>query len=102
MGYPALNGPEGPGYPQDTGLREKGANFKGKKLYLVHGGADGNVHVQHTNILTQALIDANIQYKLQVCTWKILETDAKKIRLAQSFAIAKKTHSFLPILLKLG
>ena len=68
MGYPALNGPEGSGYPQDTGLREKGANFKGKKLYLVHGGADDNVHVQHTNILTQALIDANIQYKLQVCT----------------------------------
>ena len=31
-----------------------------------------------------------------------LETDAKNIRLAQNFAITKKTHNFLPILMIIG
>ena len=65
MGYPKL-GDVVSGYPQDSGSREKGSNFQGKKLYLVHGGADDNVHVQHTNILTQALVNANVQFKQQV------------------------------------
>ena len=65
MGYPSLVG-ETPGYPEDSGLRTKGSSFKGKNLYLVHGSADDNVHIQNTDILSQALVKENIQFKLQV------------------------------------
>ena len=65
MGYPSLSG-ESPGYPEDSGLRTKGSSFKGKNLYLVHGSADDNVHIQNTDILSQALVKENIQFKLQV------------------------------------
>jgi dipeptidyl-peptidase-4 len=65
MGYPTSVG-ETPGYPEDSGLRTKGSSFKGKNLYLVHGSADDNVHIQNTDILSQALVKENIQFKLQI------------------------------------
>ena len=74
MGYPSSRG-ETPGYPEDSGLRTKGSSFKGKNLYLVHGSADDNVHIQNTDILSQALVKENIQFKLQVnnyCSVKVL------------------------------
>ena len=74
MGYPSSRG-ETPGYPEDSGLRTKGSSFKGKNLYLVHGSADDNVHIQNTDILSQALVKENIQFKLQVnnyCSLKVL------------------------------
>ena len=74
MGYPTSVG-ETPGYPEDSGLRTKGSSFEGKNLYLVHGSADDNVHIQHTDILSQALVKENIQFKLQVnnyCSLKVL------------------------------
>ena len=65
MRYPSSVG-ETPGNPEDSGLRTKGSSFKGKNLYLVHGSADDNVHIQNTDILSQALVKENIQLKLQV------------------------------------
>jgi hypothetical protein len=67
MGYPSVG--DTPGYPEDSGLRTKGSSFQGKNLYLVHGSADDNVHIQNTDILSQALVKENIQFKLQVIIW---------------------------------
>lgn len=64
MGYPSVG--ETPGYPEDSGLRTKGSSFEGKNFYLVHGSADDNVHIQNTDILSQALVKENIQFKLQI------------------------------------
>ena len=68
MGYPSSN-EETTGYPEDSGLRTKGSSFQGKNLFLVHGSADDNVHIQNTDILSQALVKENIQFKLQVIMW---------------------------------
>ena len=64
-GFRAQNGKYFP-LPEDSGLRTKGSSFQGKNLYLVHGSADDNVHIQNTDILSQALVKENIQFKLQV------------------------------------
>ena len=62
-----LPGPGGnwKGY-ENSDLSAKAMNFYGKNYFLIHGTADDNVHFQQSMVLTRALVDYNILFRLQV------------------------------------
>ena len=62
-----LPGPGGnwKGY-ENSDLSAKAMNFYGKNYFLIHGTADDNVHFQQSMVLTRALVDLNILFRLQV------------------------------------
>jgi dipeptidyl aminopeptidase/acylaminoacyl peptidase len=51
---------------KNSDLSAKAAKFHGKNLFLIHGTADDNVHLQQSMVLTRALVDHNILFRLQV------------------------------------
>ena len=65
--YMDMPGPAGnwKGY-ENSDLTTKAANFHGRNFFLIHGTADDNVHFQQSMVLTRALVDHNILFRLQV------------------------------------
>jgi len=61
MSLPDLN-PEG---YKESSVLNKASQLKGK-LYLIHGDADDNVHLQNTMALVRELIKANKQFNLMI------------------------------------
>ncbi|XP_035211112.1 venom dipeptidyl peptidase 4-like [Stegodyphus dumicola] len=47
-------------------VTKKAANIKDKKLLLIHGTADDNVHAQQSLMLMKAITDAGVMYHAQV------------------------------------
>ncbi|XP_055942974.1 inactive dipeptidyl peptidase 10-like isoform X1 [Argiope bruennichi] len=47
-------------------VTKKAANIKDKKLLLIHGTADDNVHTQQSLMLMKAITDAGVMYHAQV------------------------------------
>lgn len=58
------------GYEEGELIRRV-ANLKDKSLYLVHGTADDNVHLQHSLQLARALSAAGVIYQHQVSSLTI-------------------------------
>lgn len=50
---------------ENADLIKNASQMKGK-LLLCHGTSDDNVHIQHTMLYCQALIDAGIQFEMQI------------------------------------
>ena len=71
MGLP---GPSGnwKGY-ENSDLSAKAVKFYGKNFFLIHGTADDNVHFQQSMVLTRALVDHNILFRLQVSRLKNID-----------------------------
>ena len=44
-----------------------------RKLFLIHGTGDDNVHLQHTMVLAKQLIDHGVMFKQQVNNKQFLE-----------------------------
>lgn len=55
-------------------VSRRAANFKGKRLLIIHGTADQNVHSQHSMLLMRALAKNNITYRSQVRVWEFKPT----------------------------
>ena len=66
MGFPRPDG-NWKGYDLSD-LSAKASQFQGKNFFLIHGTADDNVHFQQSMVLTRALVDYNILFRLQVRT----------------------------------
>ena len=64
MGFPRPDG-NWKGYDLSD-LSAKASQFHGKNFFLIHGTADDNVHFQQSMVLTRALVDQNILFRLQV------------------------------------
>ena len=65
--YMGLPGPNGNWKGYDVSdLSAKALQFYGKNFFLIHGTADDNVHFQQSMVLTRALVDHNILFRLQV------------------------------------
>ena len=64
MGFPRPDG-NWKGYDLSD-LSAKASQFQGKNFFLIHGTADDNVHFQQSMVLTRALVDQNILFRLQV------------------------------------
>jgi len=65
--YMGLPGPDGNWKGYDlSDLSAKAAKFHGKNFFLIHGTADDNVHFQQSMVLTRALVDYNILFRLQI------------------------------------
>ena len=67
MGLPGP-GSNWKGY-ENSDLSAKAVKFFGKNFFLIHGTADDNVHFQQSMVLTRALVDHNILFRLQVCMY---------------------------------
>ncbi|XP_037094891.1 dipeptidyl peptidase 4-like [Pollicipes pollicipes] len=65
--YMGLPGPRGNyrGY-EESDLTSRAALFKNKNFFLIHGTADDNVHVQHSMLLSRALIRAGVSFRQQI------------------------------------
>lgn len=51
---------------QEADVNKKAAQIKDKKLLLIHGTADDNVHAQQSLMLMKAITDAGVLYQAQV------------------------------------
>ena len=69
MGQPGVEG-NYKGY-EESDVTRRAPNFHPtgdtlRKLYLVHGSRDDNVHLQHSMVLSKALVKEGVTFKQQV------------------------------------
>ena len=64
MGPPGARG-NYRGY-EEADLTSRADDFRDKNLLLIHGSADDNVHVQHSMLLSRALVKAGVTFRQQV------------------------------------
>ncbi|XP_043242321.1 dipeptidyl peptidase 4-like isoform X1 [Amphibalanus amphitrite] len=64
MGPPGARG-NYRGY-EEADLTSRAESFRNKNLLLIHGSADDNVHVQHSMLLSRALVKAGVTFRQQI------------------------------------
>lgn len=48
---------------EDADLTKRASGFKDKMLFLVHGSADDNVHIQQTMLFVKAMADEGVPFR---------------------------------------